>query len=248
MLRTVEKQTNTLRIATFNCEWRRSQSPDAALIRERVLANDMDVICLTETHQDFMQDCGGHSIASAPISERAGTLSKRKALLWSKNPWTDVDTSGPEGIPEARFVSGITESPFGMVQILGVVIPYGFAGVQYGENKLRPWEMHMRYIEALSASLPARPRRTILLGDFNQRVPRKYQPSRVYERLEEAFSHRFDFATAGILQPLGRQTIDHICVSKDLSVGQAKTISNERPGGGLISDHFGVWASVRNGR
>lgn len=192
-----------------------------------------------------MDDCGGHTVASTPMLTGSGTKTRRKVLLWSRRPWADVDTSGPPGIPEARYVAATTETSLGAIRVVGVVIPYSFAGVQYGEVKLRPWELHMRYLDALDASVSAEPKRTILLGDFNQRVPRRYQPPRVFERLEEVLIGRFELATAGPLHPLERQSIDHICVSKDLSRAEVSTIDNERPGGGLISDHFGVRALVK---
>ncbi|WP_168068563.1 endonuclease/exonuclease/phosphatase family protein [Sphingomonas kaistensis] len=241
----MEDSSHSLRIATFNCEWRRTQSGDASLIRERVFYSGVDIVCLTETHHDFMDDCGGYTVASTSMLTGVGTKTRRKVLLWSRTPWCDVDTSGPPGIPEARYVAATTQTSLGAIRIVGVVIPYSFAGVQYGEVKLRPWELHIQYLDALDASVSAEPTRTVLLGDFNQRVPRKHQPSRVFKRLEEVLISRFELATAGALHPLRRQSIDHICVSKDLSPVEVSTIDNERPGGGLISDHFGVRTLVK---
>jgi endonuclease/exonuclease/phosphatase family metal-dependent hydrolase len=232
----------TLNVATFNCEWRETRSSDAAIIRERICAAPVDVICLTETQQDFLDD-RGYTVTSADFETRSNLGSRRKVLIWSRSPWTNVDTA-PAGLPEGRYVAGTTSTPAGQVRVLGVVIPYRFAGVRYGEPKRAPWELHRQYLQALRSALPEQPSRTLILGDFNQRVPRKYQPHEVFENLDEAVLSRFRIATAGVLEPVGRQAIDHICHSSDFSCGAVHSISNAREGGGQISDHFGVRAEL----
>lgn len=233
-----------LSIATFNCEWRRAASTDGRSIRERVFAGDIDVVCLTETHSDFLQDVGGFTIASRPPVSGPGMKSRRKVLLWSRKPWRSVDIDGPEGIPAGRYAAGVTDTPAGELQITGVVIPYSFAGVRYGEPRRSPWELHLAYLRALDRALPQSPTRTIILGDLNQRFPRKYQPALVHDELERVILSRFELATRGVLEPIGQQAIDHICVSRDLSWSLTSTIGNERPGGGKISDHFGARTEV----
>ncbi len=112
-------------VATFNCEWRKTNSSDATLIRERLLS--ADVVCLTETQQDFLAE-GGHTIVSEKLDSGPNTESRRKVLLWSRNPWTCVVAAGPPGLPEGRYVSGKTQTAAGEFQFVGVCIPYGFAG------------------------------------------------------------------------------------------------------------------------
>jgi hypothetical protein len=233
-----------LSLATFNCEWRRTSSDDASLIRERVLIESPHVVCLTETHHDFLAQCGGYTITSAPPVSGPGMETRRKVLLWSRNPWTDVDTTGPQDLPKGRYAAAKTNTPAGEVRFVGVVIPYRFAGVRFGEPKRRSWELHLQYLEALDRYLPEQPERTIVLGDFNQRVPRKYQPLHVYDELQRVLLSRFNIITDGVLRPVERQAIDHVCISRDLAWNATRTISNERPDGGQISDHFGVRVEV----
>jgi hypothetical protein len=233
------QESGFVRVATFNCEWRRTNSADGAIIRERVLNDSTDVVCLTETHRDFLEG-QGFTATSAPLQAGPNVESRRKVLLWSRRPWTAVDAVGPPGLPEGRYVAGTTSTPAGQVRVVGLVIPYGFAGVRLGQPKRRPWELHLEYLEALGRSLAGGVERTIVLGDFNQRVPRKYQPKRIFESLQSAVLDRLHIATAGVLASVQRQAIDHVCHSSDLVCRGADSLSNERPGGGRISDHFGV--------
>lgn len=228
-----------LKIATFNCEWRRTASPDAELIRERLFDSGVDVVCLTETHHDFLQG-DGHTIESAPVEQGPNAASRRKVLLWSRSPWTNVDAEGPDGIPEARYIAGTTKTPVGETRFIGVCIPYSFAGVRYGVPRRSPWELHFAYLDALDRALPERPERTVVLGDFNQRVPRRHQPKRAHDALDRVLLRRLSVATSGELAPIGRYAIDHICHSRDLACRTVGSLSNVRPDGRRISDHFGV--------
>jgi endonuclease/exonuclease/phosphatase family metal-dependent hydrolase len=232
-------QRRNVRIATFNCEWRRTKSADANLIRTRAFDTDVDVVCLTETHQDFLQE-QGFCISSAPFNTGANPESRRKVLLWSRNPWESVDIAGPSGIPEGRYVAGTTLTRLGELTFIGVCIPYRWAGVQYDLPKREPWELHLTYLAALDQSLPMNPARTVLLGDFNQRVPRKYQPQRIFDELDRVILRRFSIATSGPVPDIERQAIDHVCHSHDLISKSTAGLSNARPDGGKISDHFGV--------
>lgn len=231
--------TRSVAIATFNCEWRRTPSPDGELIRERIFDSSVDVVCLTETHHDFLRG-EGHTIESAPFDQAPNAISRRKVLLWSRRPWTEVDAHGPQGIPEARYIAGTTPTAVGETRFIGVCIPYSFAGVRYGVPKRSPWELHFAYLDALHRALPATPELTVVLGDFNQRVPRRYQPKRAFDALERVLLQRFTIATSGELEPIQRPAIDHICHSRDLACRSVVSLSNVRPDGRQISDHFGV--------
>lgn len=226
-------------VATFNCEWRKTESSDAALIRERLWASDVDVVCLTETQRDFLGE-SGHTIESARLDTGPNIASRRKVLLWSRNPWTGVDAEGPPGLPVGRYVSGKTQTAAGELRFIGLCIPYSFAGVKYGVPRRRPWELHLEYLSALKETLRAPLRRTVVLGDFNQRVPRRFQPARAFDALSETIFEPLTLATAGSVSPIQRQAIDHICHSPDLRSGSPVSLSNIRPDGGQVSDHFGV--------
>lgn len=223
----------TVRVATFNTEWRRSASQDARLIRERLAGSD--VICLTEAQRDFF-GAAGHVVA-APGQK----ANRTKVLLWSKAPWREID-EGEAGLL-GYYLGATTDTDIGPIRLHGVVIPYRFSGVRYSEPKREAWELHQAHLNALDARLPARPDRSLVLGDFNQRIPRKFQPNHIFEQLEGAVLRRFTPATKGEADGMGKQSIDHICHSPDLTPLDRTWLSNVAPDGHKISDHFGVQVS-----
>lgn len=229
-----------VKVATYNCEWRRTASADARLIVERLFEHDPDVICLTECHADYLKS-DGYVICSALFDQMRAT--RRKALLWSREPWSDVRHAETSGLPPGRFVQGTTETALGPLTFLGVVIPYRMAEVRARRRK--PWELHYAYLDGLDRILPPSPHSAILLGDFNQRIPRRFQPVPVHDALREIMRRRFlSVASQDVIEPIGRQSIDHICVSNDLEGAEPVSISNIDASGRQISDHFGVCVTV----
>ena len=225
-------------IATFNTEWRRAASRDAAIIRERL--EGCDIVCLTEAYQDFFANEG--YLISPPFVGEGHDDGRRKVLLWSKKPWA-TEQIGQSEWP-SHFLAGTTETDLGTLSVYGVVIPYRFSDVRYGKPKRKVWEKHLEFLQALDELLPERPERSIILGDFNQRVPAKYQPQRVGLELERVLLRRFELATGGVIPDIGKQAIDHVCLSSDLTASDVHGLSNSRPGGGEISDHFGIRVRV----
>jgi len=234
-------------IVTFNCEWRKTKSADAAAIRQRVLSCGPDVVCLTEAYADFFEGIG-HTIEASPHRQDHPFQARRKVLLWSKNPWRQVSTQPSSELPQGRFVSGKTDTPAGEVTFFGVCIPYSFAGVRYEADKKQPWEVHLRYLAALEEMIMAAPRGLVVLGDFNQRVPRRYQPRAAFDALQKAILSRMLLATSGVIEPIGRQSIDHVCHSHDFTPRELISLSNLGENGRKISDHFGVHVSLRQDR
>lgn len=226
-------------IATFNCEWRRPASRDAKLIRQRVLESDVEVACLTETHERFFEDYG-HSVTSAPFDTGIHPQSRRKVLLWSQRPWRNVRVAGPDCSPPGPHIAATTDTSIGELTFVGIIIPYRWAGVKSKPALAKTWELHLRFLTVLDHWLPSPLERTVILGDFNQRIPRKYQPVQVFDELDRVLLRRFKIATAGVVPTIGRQAIDHICHTDDLVSGPVMGISNLRADGGEISDHFGV--------
>ena len=95
-------------------------------------------------------------------------ISGEKVILWSKNKWTEVNQIGSKEIPSGRFISGITNG----IRIIGLCIPLRFAHLSTVRKDRRPWEDHLSFIQNLSFSNE----KTIIIGDFNQNIPRKNQP------------------------------------------------------------------------
>ncbi len=88
--------------------------------------------------------------------------------------------------------------------------------------------------------------KTIVLGDFNQRIPRKWAPKRLHEALLRAFDG-FEFATAGELAGVPQLVIDHIAHTPDLTLRGIRNWPKRNAQDESLSDHFGVWGecSVR---
>lgn len=228
-----------LTVATFNCEWRASASADAKIVRARLFELHPDIICLTEAHRDFFAD-HGHMIEAEADYGYPLLEGRRKVLLWSREPWRQIDRVGNSGLPPGRFVAGVTATPCGDVSVAGVCIPWAKAHVDSGRRDRSGWEDHLAYLEGLATWLPKTSESTLVIGDFNQRVPRRFQPAHVMEALQRTVLDRLDIATAGEIAGVGKLSIDHICHSRDLTPGCVSGISNIGPDQRLLSDHFGV--------
>lgn len=230
------------RVATFNCERRKSDSTDGTIIRERVLGGRPDIVCLTEAYRDFFGS-EGHTIEAVLHPDAPVDHGRRTVLLWSRTPWTAVANEGPADLPAGRFVSGRTKTPAGEITVIGICIPYRWSGARYG-GRQKIWEAHLRYLSVLDRFLPTDPERLVVLGDFNQRVPRKYQPQQVFDALAETLLTRLNIASSGMIDGIDRQAIDHICHSRDLAALSVTGLSNIGPDGREISDHFGVQVTL----
>ena len=170
-------------------------------------------------------------------------------MLWSKEPWEQVDNVGIDSMPSGRFVSGVTQTSVGEVNVVGICIPWSASPTEArrGSDGKERWEDHAQYLAGLSEYLELRTtKRLIVTGDFNQiigagsRAPRELRSA-----LEQAFSKRLIIVTS-TLAFREREAIDHIALSDDLAVESLGVISNVRDNGKKLSDHFGVVANVTN--
>ena len=50
---------------------------------------------------------------------------RRKVLLWSREPWEEIDDVGSELMPPGRFVSGVTQTSLGAVTVIGGLYSLG---------------------------------------------------------------------------------------------------------------------------
>jgi endonuclease/exonuclease/phosphatase family metal-dependent hydrolase len=137
-------------------------------------------------------------------------------------------------------VAGVTPTPLGDFRVAGVCIPWAKAHVDTGRRDRATWEDHLAYLGGLTEWLPERPSTALVLGDFNQRVPKRYQPQHALDALRHALLDRLELATAGEIPGVGKQSIDHICHSQDLVFTSVTGISNMGPDGRQLSDHFGL--------
>ena len=230
------RHTSEMRISTWNLQWATTRSARGRRVAEVLAAVDADVIVLTEGCAAVLP-AGGHIIdAGSDWGYRVDDPARRKVLMWSKHPWTDVDSVGAEELPPGRLVAGSTVTPIGEVRMIGVCVPWQGAHVTYGRRDRRPWEDHTLFLEALGPLLHSSGGPTVLAGDFNQRIPRTTQPEVVAGLLSAALKG-FEVPTAGVSEP---RLIDHIAHSPDLcAVGQPKLI-HKLVDGIELSDHTGV--------
>ena len=238
-----------LKLLNWNVEWVTPRSPRRAEILRRIGEHDPEVICLTETHDELLAR-DGHSISSQPDYGYPIKPHRRKVMLWSREPWQQVDDVGVESMPPGRFVSGVTQTSLGEVTVVGICIPWHASRTEKirGCERKKRWEDHCRYLAGLTEYLEqAAAERLIVTGDFNQvigagsRAPRDLRLA-----LENAFSRRLTIVTSALTFQ-GNKAIDHIALSDDLAYQGLGAISNVE-GNRKLSDHFGVVADIAGRR
>ena len=231
----------SLNVVNWNVEWATPASRRSPEILRRIDAHEPGLVCLTETHADLLK--GGHVICSQPDYGHQVKPGRRKVLLWSREPWRNIDDVGIAGMPPGRFVSGVTRTPVGDVAVVGVCIPWSGSRVRGTGEKRRMWEDHGAYLAGLAKLLERPAKRLIVVGDFNQRIgQRGNTPHVLRSALQRAFPSGMTIATSAVGLH-GRRSIDHVAVSDDLAAERLGVIDNVR-GNTRLSDHFGVVAAL----
>ena len=205
-----------------------------------------EIICLTETYAGLLGP-EGHTIESQADFGYRLVEGRRKVLLWSREPWHNVDDLGDELMPPGRFIAGTTHTSVGDIDVIGVCIPWsGSRTHQSSSPKRRMWQDHHEYVERLGSFLEGRDgRRLILLGDFNRRKTGGVGISQIQAALYRTKPLGLNIVTSDT-EFNTRKTIDHIALGADLRCESVETISNLDEGRKL-SDHFGVTATVSSG-
>lgn len=91
-----------------------------------------------------------------------------------------------------------------------------------------------------SSTTPRRKPRTLLLGDFNQTLPRTRAPRAVHEKLMATLGPRLTVATAGPVAGQDHLSIDHLAHGAALRAVGVELIPNRFGADGRISDHAGL--------
>ena len=237
-----------VRVGTWNTNW---AAPDGALgirVSTALALRDCDILCVTEGSEGLLPTQGHVIDGGTNWGYFVRPPDRRKVLVWSRAPWTEEDCVGSEALPGGRFVKGVTETPVGTLTVLGVCIPWHDAHVRDGRRDRTRWQDHRAWLEEFQ-HLPYRDatERTVVLGDFNQRIPRTWTgvPADVYELLRRTF-RGFKIATAGELRGVGGPVIDHIAHTSDLTrSGDIEIWPKRNDEGETMSDHFGVCARLR---
>ena len=235
----------SLRVVNWNVEWATPSSWRTTEILSRLSQHAPELVCLTETHDGLLSQ-HGHAICSQPDYGYTVKEDRWKVMLWSREPWDQVDDVGIDSMPPGRFVSGVTQTSLGKVAVIGICIPWFGSRTEASrkvERKLR-WEDHEQYLAGLTEILErADAKRLIVMGDFNQAMgPGGHAPPQLRSALGKAFSPSMRIVTSDrVFQ--GRESIDHIALSADWTVRSLGVISNIHEGRKL-SDHFGVAADL----
>ena len=210
------------------------------MIRACLDAADADIICLTEASAETLPH-HGHVIGAAPGNSIADRKGAKKVLLWSRARWSGVSRE-ESFVPAGRIVTGTTTSELGPLRIIGLCIPWHSSNTPRFGGDRRPWEDHLSFVRSLKPLLSDRSQATVVLGDFNQRLPRKWQPIQAAAALEDALTTMV-LSTRSFTSADGRQTIDHIAHTPDLHASEICELPRQRNGIAL-SDHFGVTAVI----
>lgn len=238
----------SLSIVNWNVEFATPRSRRTSEILGRIDRREPEIVCLTETHDGLLGQ-GGHAICSRPDYGYGLQKNRRKVLLWSREPWRQVDDLGMDSLPPGRFVTGVTQTSVGEVAVVGICIPWfgSRTEARRGAERRGRWADHEEYLAGLSEVLEQMDaRRLIVMGDFNQRIGQgRRAPLALRLALQEAFGPNLRIVTADLAFQ-GRKSIDHIALSADWAVDSVDAISNIHDGRKL-SDHFGVAADVSVG-
>lgn len=263
------EQSPGVRVGTWNTEWAAPKSARANRIRPVLAAPECHVLCVTEGYAGLLPS-GGWVIDGGGDWGYPRVPGRREVLLWSERPWRKIKRGS--GSMSGRFAAGVTETPIGELRIAGVCIPWFDAHVRTGRRNRKRWDVHLEWLRGFETLSYSTGPRTIVLGDFNQRIPHSWVPHRVHAALRRTFEG-LKVATTGFFPwedqddraaglprsglwhaPLGGgskpqdQLIDHIAHSEDLAVAEPQEpigIFPKRTPDEYLSDHIGVWTDFR---
>ena len=226
-----------MKLLIWNTEWAKPNSTREIIIKEIVAEISPDIICITEGYIESWQDFG-HTISSNEDYGYKIHQGRRKVILISKTPWSNIDETGDTRIPSGRFISGITKN----INIIGVCIPWKDAHVKTGRKDKQSWEDHIHYLNGLQNTLSNIQSPTFVMGDFNQRIPKKYSRQDVYNLMINIFKG-FRIETKNNIQPIDKLSIDHLCTKYTTKALSIKSINNYKDDMRL-SDHFGLLINI----
>lgn len=222
-----------LTVKLWNIEWAPLTGKRVQHIRSLLGKFDPDIICLSESYEDFLSD--GHIIGSDPDYGYNLKPRRRKVLLWSKRPWTKSTRGIESELPPGRFVRGVTESPIGPVDISGLCIPWFHAHVRSGKKNRKAWQDHAQYLDALPRMIAGGEYPQLILGDFNQTHHRRRAPEALHRQLFGNILENLKLLTGG--GKPDERLVDHVAVSPQLKgniIGRLPKQSADRI---HISDH-----------
>lgn len=230
------------RVVTWNVEW--APPRHLAAITQVLTSVAPDILVLTEGRQAVMPQ-GGHVALAGPNWGYPTPPDRRKVLLWSRYPLTDINLQEESGLPPGRLVTATCHTPSGPWWIVGACIPWRDAHVRMGRRDATPWQEHLSFLEilprVLSEAPPGGP--VVVAGDFNQRLPSRRVPDHVAAALEAAL-RGLTVCTAGPVPGLSQFGVDHIAVSAGLVASRVGGVDRRLDGLTAVSDHDLVWVDL----
>lgn len=222
-----------MKILLWNVQWATLRSKKGKEIQRIYRDIAPDIACITEGYLQYWRDEGNviSSVADYGYITKEG---QRKVILISTEPWECCDDTGSPQLPSGRYCFGRTHG----LNIHGVCIPWRDAHVSTGNKNRKTWEDHRQYLDALKPMIQDAQNQTIVLGDYNQRIPRKRSPEDLYSKLLDTFKPNFTISTTGMITELNKQAIDHFASTNDIQV-KGISIINNYLGTLELSDHFG---------
>lgn len=220
-----------LRILNWNIEGPKLTDHRQLELLQVIQTQAPDLICLTESPVDFLGRCWYPASADLHFSSKV----LRKVVLFSKTPWSYESTHSDRVMPGGRLVHAITRCGQEELSVFGMCIPW--SGSRYPAQK--KWADHAEYIETLQPVVAElQSRHTLLVGDFNQRVPSTYVPKKCQAQLRQLLADEFILATG--MPPLEVGVIDHVAHSSSLRSVHVEILSPKDSTGRSITDHTGV--------
>lgn len=104
-----------MKLLNFNTAWAKPGGAVGERVARILTEADADLICLTEAFPDLVAGTG-HAITCDDRSGYVYPDDRKKVLLWSREPWSDVSTGDGSAMPGGRFVSGVTQG----MRVVGV--------------------------------------------------------------------------------------------------------------------------------
>jgi Endonuclease/Exonuclease/phosphatase family len=229
----------SLVVGIWNVQWKTVASLQGRNMSEILNSQAPDIVCVTEGYVDQMLGDWYACPSEADHGYRPLIEGRRKVVLFSRKPWTDIDAIGNSKLPPGRFVSAITETPLGPLRCAGVCIPWKDAHVRSGTKDKIRWEDHKSYLRALRPVIENLPENAIIVGDFNQRIPRGGNPQDTAELLMSSLGEQLSIVTSGQIPDVAEQSIDHLACRSYLEVKRIRGLPKIQDNVNL-SDHFGL--------
>lgn len=228
-----------MKIINTNTEWAKGYKKNA--LNQLIWNENPDVVCATEIEKGFYPETGYAIYSSNDYGYK--TENRYKASLWSQQPWENVTEIITGTEPTGRFISGTTTVDDEQITFCSVCIPWSMANVSTGQKNKKRWEDHEDYLIALSNFLQSlSAEKVIILGDFNQKIPRTIQPEEMFDLLNDTFNG-FKCITEGKLKGTNEQVLDHIFLK---GFSEADVLAKSRfVEGKELTDHDIVFAEIK---